>query len=235
MEYYSSHDLQYKSINSVLDSFSSDFFDGITMIMRPVVGGIDYMRSMHKSYLVEREIQKISRLDFDKRERLLDFLTDLVASDVYDASFKTKLETKISKLEEFKEVFEQLGKISNKLDSIQRNDILRISLNKLKGKISSVRENINLRMWDKGENVNQLMVLDQILHLLEELISETLIKKDSKIIEVIVFSLLKIEAFHRNKITFEAFQQYISELSLFGYNDEPLPRNYDVILKTLTI
>jgi hypothetical protein len=235
MEYYSHRDPQYKSIISILDSFSSDFFDGITMIMRPVVGGIDYMRSMHKSYLVEKEIEKISRLDFDKRELLLDILTDLVASDVYDASFKTKLEVKISKLEEFKDVFEQLGKITNKLNSNQINDILRISLNKLKGKMSSVRENTNLRMWDKGENVNQLMVLDQILHLLEELISETLRKRNYKILDVIIFSLLKIEAFHRNKITFEAFQQYISELSLYGYKDEPLPRNYDVILETLTI
>jgi len=235
MEYYSHQDPQYKSIISILDSFSSDFFDGITMIMRPVVGGIDYMRSMHKSYLVEREIEKISRLDFDKREQLLDILTDLVASDIYDDTFTTKLEGKISKLEEFKDVFEQLGKITNKLDSTQKNDILRISLNKIKGKLSSVRENTNLRMWDKGENVNQLMVLDQILHLLEELISETLRKKNYKISDVIIFSLLKIEAFHRNKITFEAFQQYISELSLYGYKDEPLPRNYNVILETLTI
>lgn len=235
MESYFPCDPQYKSIISILDSFSSDFFDGITMIMRPVVGGIDYLRYMHKSFLVERELNKLTKLDFDKREQLLDILTDLVSGDVYDASFKIKLEEKLSNLEEFKETFEQLGKFTNRLNLNQRNDILRISLNKLNGKISSVRDNINLKMWDKGENVNQLMVLDQILHLIQELISETLKKKDSKILEVIIFSLLEIEAFHRKKITFETFQQFISELSLYGHQEEPLPRDYNAILETLTI
>lgn len=205
------------------------------MIMRPAIGGIDYLRSMHRVYLVQREFDKISRWDLDTRERLLDALTDIVSFDIYNDDFATKLEAKISELKEFKETFEQLSQLTTRLNPIQRNEILSISLNKLSGKISSVRDNINLKMWDKNEDVNQLMVLDQILYLIQELIRETLRKKDSKILGLIIFSLLKIEAFHRGKITFEDFQHYISELSLFGYKEELIPKNYNVVFETLAV
>ncbi len=235
MESYYSDTYQYKSINSVLNSFSSDFFEGITMIVRPVIGGIDYLWSMHRAFLVQKELDIISRWNFEKRERFLDILTDAAAIDVYDDTFLSKLETKISEFAEFKETFEQLSQLTTRLNPTQRNEILKISLNKLSGKISSVRDNINLKMWDKNENVTHLMVLNQILYLIQELISETIRKHDNKILALIVYSLLKIEAFHRGKITFEDFQDYISELSLFDFKEKPLSKNYSAVFEALAV
>jgi hypothetical protein len=224
---------QYKSIDSILNSFSSDFFDGVTMILRPIIGGVDYLRYIRQSHLAQKELNKLSKWDFDKRDRFLDILTDIVSGDIYDKSFMVKIEEKISTMDEYKETFAQLGRLTTKLNPAQRNEILRISLNKLNGKISSVRDNINLKMWDKNEDVNQLMVLDQILYLIQEQISETIRKKDSDILLIIVFSLLKLEAFRRNKISFEAFQIYISELSLFKHHEGQVPRNYYLAFETL--
>ncbi len=105
---YSYHNSQYKSIDSVLGSFYSDLFDAITIAMRPVIGGVDYLRNVHKLPLVQIELYKISNWDFEKRNRLLDALTDMVSTDDYSEEFAHKIETKLSELKEFNETFKKL-------------------------------------------------------------------------------------------------------------------------------
>ncbi len=235
MEHYPSFS-QYKSINSILESFYSDLFDGITMVMRPAIGGVDYLRSMHRAVLVQKELDKISHWDYEMRERLLDALTDIVSTDVYDEEFINKLETKLSELEEFNETFKQLDQLTTRLNGHQQIEIIRLSLNKLNGRISSIRNQINSKIWDKKEDANQLFILDQILYLTEKLIDNALRKKtDTKLLASIVFVLLKIEAFHRGKINLDDFQDYISELSFLDVKEEPVSKNYSVIFDTLTI
>ena len=237
MELGYSNDHQYKSIDSVLGDFYSDLFDGITMIMRPVIGGVDILRRVRRSAVVQRDLYKISQWDFEKRERFLDALTDMVSKDFYNNEFVDKLETKLSGLEEFSETFKHLEQLTNGLTGQQKYQMIRLSLDKLNGKMFSIRNQISSRMWDKKEDTNQLLILDQIIYLTQKLIELTLeaMRKKSDIgyLPVIIFTLLKLEAFHRNKISFDEFQNFISELSLLDINEEPVSKNYSVVFDTL--
>lgn len=240
MEQYYPTNSQYKSIDSILGAFSSDLFDGITMVMRPVIGGVDYLRYMRRSAVVQRELDKISQWDFEKREKLLDILTDFVSIDAYDEEFVDKLETKLSELNEFSETFKHLEQLTKGLTGQQQSEIMRISLDKLNGKMFSIRNQISSKMWEKKEDANQLFILDQILYLTQKLIERALegLKKkgsNAKFLALIVFTLLKIEAFRRGKITLDDFQNYISELSFLNFKEEPISKNYSAVFDTLIV
>jgi len=81
---------QYKSINFILDVFSSDIFEIITWIRRPVVGAVDYLRSMRRLYTVQNELNQISNVDYETRERLLNALTDIVSINIYEEDIDRK-------------------------------------------------------------------------------------------------------------------------------------------------
>ena len=160
MEVYYSNP-QYKSINFILDVFSSDIFEIITWIRRPVVGAVDYLRSMHKLYNIQNELNQILNLEYDTREKLLDALTDIVSINIYEEDLEEiekRLELKLSDLKEFDETFKRLKTITKKLDSHQRYEVNRLALIKLNGRISSIREEIKSKIWDKNENASQLLV-----------------------------------------------------------------------------
>lgn len=238
--YYS--ESQYKSANFILNSYSSEIFDGITLLMRPVVGGIDYLRSMRRAFRVQMELNKISSWSFETREKLLDELTDVIAGKTINENFVPELESKLSEFDEVEETFQRLNQLTKSLEPKHMLTILTLSLNKLNGKITSIRNEINLKMWDKNENVNELLVLDQFFYLIQELTNQALKNVSSfkktpdseELWTVIVFSLLYIEAFHRSKVTLEKLQDYISELNLFCYREENIPKNQDVVFEVLT-
>jgi hypothetical protein len=207
------------SVDSVLNSFSTELFDGLALAMRPIVGGIDYLRYMRKSYLVQKEIDKLSKLDYETRELLLDSLTDLVVGKHYDKNFKKSMETKLSELDEISEIFDQLQNQLDTIDKKQMMQILRLSLTKFNGKIVSIRAEINLKMWEKGEDISQLLLFDQLFYLMQESINEALKRGIEKIKEpdlwgLLIFSLLYIEAYRRNKVTYEDVQFYLSGLTV---------------------
>ncbi len=205
--------------------------------MRPVIGGVDYLRYMHRAAMVQRELDKISHWDFEMREKLLDTLTDLVSMDTYDEEFVNKLETKLSGLNEFSETFKHLEQLTKGLNGQQQYEIIRISLDKLNGRMFSIRNQINSKIWEKKEETNQLFILDQILYLTQKLIErafEALKKKSNAgLLTLIVFTLLKIEAFRRGKITLDDFQNFISELSFLDIKEEPISKNYSAVFDTL--
>jgi len=127
--YYSN--TQYKSINFILDVFSSDIFEIITWIRRPVVGAVDYLRSMHKLYNIQNELNQILNLEYATREKLLDALTDIVSINIYEEDLEEiekRLELKLSDLKEFDEAFKRLKTITKKLDSHQRYEVNRLAL-----------------------------------------------------------------------------------------------------------
>jgi len=233
--YYSN--TQYKSINFILDVFSSDIFEIITWIRRPVVGAVDYLRSMHKLYNIQNELNQILNLEYDTREKLLDALTDIVSINVYEEDLEEiekRLELKLSDLKEFDETFKRLKTITKKLDSHQRYEVNRLALIKLNGRISSIREEIKSKIWDKNENASQLLVLDQMFFLIQELIKEGIKKVDNIDIWIMLsISLLRIEAFHRGKITYEDLQDDVSELRFFYVKDETIPKNYNAVFEVL--
>ncbi|MDY0386825.1 MAG: hypothetical protein RBT65_06785 [Methanolobus sp.] len=231
---------EFAPINSILNSFSTDMFDGITLIMRPVVGGIDYLRSMHQSYLFQKEINKISQFDFQTREKIIDILTDIVVGRIYDEDFIEDLEREVSELDEIKEVFKELNHRRLNIEQNQIHHVLKLSLRKLNGKIVSIRDEINSKMWDDGEDIAQLLLLDQVFYLIQEMIKEALIiplnkLADSNIWNEIIFSLLYIEAFHRKKVSFLEFQDFLSNLSLYNYHENKDMKDSDAIFEVLVV
>lgn len=236
MESYSPN-AQYKSITFILDVFSSDIFEIITWIRRPVVGAADYLCSMRRLYTVQNELNQILNVDYETRERLLNALTEIVSINIYEEDIdeiEKKLEDKISELKDFDESFKKLKTFTAKLDAYQQFEIFRLSLIKLNGRISSIREEIKSKIWDKKENTGQLLVLDQMFFLIQELIKEAI--KNPEKVELwtrTAISLLKLEAFHRGKITFDDLQDYISELSILTLRAESIPKNYNAIFEVL--
>lgn len=231
---------EFAPINSILNSFSTDMFDGITLIMRPVVGGIDYLRSMHQSYLFQKEINKISQFDFQTREKIIDILTDIVVGRIYDEDFIEDLEREVSELDEIKEVFKELNHRRLNIEQNQIHHVLKLSLRKLNGKIVSIRDEINSKMWDDGEDIAQLLLLDQVFYLIQEMIKEALIiplnkLADSNIWNEIIYSLLYIEAFHRKKVSFLEFQDFLSNLSLYNYHENKDMKDSDAIFEVLVV
>ncbi|MCZ7361882.1 MAG: hypothetical protein O8C58_00850 [Candidatus Methanoperedens sp.] len=70
--------------------------------------------------------------------------------------------------------------------------------------------------------------------LIQELIKDAI--KNPEKVELwtrIAISLLKLEAFHRGKITFDELQDYISELSILTLRAESVPKNYNAIFEVL--
>jgi len=231
---------QYKSVDFILNSYSSEIFEGITVLMRPVVGGIDYLRSVHQAVKFQKEITAISKWSPETREILLDAFTDVVAGKTINKNIISELEAKLSELDEINETLNRIGQVSKTLNQHSLNTILTLSLHKLKGKITSIRSEINLKMWDKNENVNELLVLDQSFYLIQNLIDQSLkIVSSSRIPDYgelwtsIIFSMLYIEAFHRSKVTFEEFQDYISELNLYCHKKETILKKHDAVFEVL--
>jgi len=228
---------QYKSINFILDVFSSDIFEIITWIRRSVVGVVDYLRSMRRLYIVQNELDQILNVDYETRERLLNALTDIVSINIYEediVEIEKRLEDKISETKDFDVSFKKLKTFTAKLDAHQQFEVYRLSLIKLNGRISSIRDGIKSKIWDKKENTGQLLVLDQMFFLIQELIKDA-IKNPEKVDfwTRIAVSLLKLEAFHRGKITYDELQDYISELSILTLRAESVPKNYNAIFEVL--
>lgn len=236
VNYYSNKN-QFESINFILDVFSSDIYESITWAMRPVVGTVDYLRSMHRLYQVQKELDQILRMDYDTREKLMDALTDIVSINIYEEDLEKidmKLEDQISFLEDFDESFKKLKSFSSNLESKQQTVLYRIVLRKLNGRLSSIRDEIRFKMWDENENTKQLLVLDQTFFLIQELIKEAIKKvNDVDLWIMINISLLRIEAFHRDKISFDDLQDDVTELSMYNLDLDKIPRNYNAVFEAI--
>lgn|GEM_PF-1267855 len=237
MESYYSNNTQYKSINFILDVFSTEIFEIITWMRRPVVSAIDYLRPTRRLYQVQNELNQILTLDYATREKLLDALTDIVSVDIYEEDIEDiekRLEGKLSELKEFDETFNKLKMFTTRLDSHQRSEVYKLTLRKLNGRVTSIRDEIKSKIWDINEDSRQLLVLDQIFFLIQELIKEAIKKVDDFDLWIMIsISLLRIEAFHRGKITFEDLQHDVSQLSLFNLKDETIPKNYNAVFEVL--
>jgi len=69
--------------------------------------------------------------------------------------------------------------------------------------------------------------------LIEQSLEDLRKKSGTKLVSMIVFTLLKLEAFRRGKINFEDFQNFITELSFLNLNEEPISGKYSVVFDTL--
>ncbi|QLC50606.1 hypothetical protein HWN40_10385 [Methanolobus zinderi] len=231
---------EFGSVNSILNSFSTDMFESITFVLRPVTGGIDYLRSMRQSYLFQKGINKISNLDYEQREKILDAFTDLVATRTNDKNFVKDLEKTITELDEIKDIFKDLHHQRVNMNTKQMHQILNLSLQKLNGRIVSIRDVINSEMWNVDQDIDQLLVLNQVFYLIQETTKEALkipVSKtsDSQVLNKLVFSLIYVEAFHRGKVTFDDFQVFHSFLSLSNYIDSQNVKDNDAVFEVLAL
>ncbi|WP_370575516.1 hypothetical protein [Methanomethylovorans sp.] len=233
------HTNDYGSINTVIDTFSTDMFDSLTFVVRPVVGGIGYLRHMHQAYQFQRSIERISNLDYEQRDRILDILSDMVVNRIDDEEFAKELEQKISELDEMQDIFKELNYQKSNIEKSQMQHVFRISLRRFNGRIVSIRDEINSKMWDSVEDIPQLLVLDQVFFLIQEtvkaLLDEPIDKTSNPKLNKLTYSLLYIEAFHRGKVTFEDFQDFLSDLTLFNYKEGRSLKNNEAVFETLAV
>src|SRR5450759_4795848 len=137
------------------------FADPLIYLLRSHVQkcGYQFISAFERRRVLDTPLTKISEWSPETREILLNALTDVVAGKTINESIISELEAKLSELDEINETLNRLSQVSKTLNQHNLVTILTLSLNKLKGKITSIRSEINLKMWDKNENVNELLVV----------------------------------------------------------------------------
>jgi hypothetical protein len=238
MQHIGSFD-DYSSGVGVLNDFSSEIFTDTMRIYKPIISGRQIVRRTSAT-LSLKTIDKIINLDHDEQDKLLDMFSDFVAVPFEEdwSKFIKKLNDKSKSHLEFKKSFDTLDKYFKKLDKYQQSLIIRFSINKLRGEIQSIRNEINDRLLMKNANRRELLVIDQILYYMENVLYLTsfgkFIKKSekSKIQKELGFSLyllLRLEAYRRNKIKLDDLEEDLSS-SNFSPNEKYIkPSEYHLI------
>lgn len=219
MQHVGSFD-DYSSGLGVLNDFSSELFTDTMRIYKPIISGRQIVKRTSAT-LSLTTIDKIINLTHDEQDKLLDMFSDFVAVPFEEdwSKFIKKLNEKSKSHPEFKKSFDTLDKYFKKLDQHQQSSIIRLSINKLRGEIQSIRNEINDRLLLKNANRQELLIIDQILYYMENVLSlipfGKFIKKNekSKIEKELGFSLyllLRLEAYRRKKIEIDDLKEDLS-------------------------
>ena len=162
----------YSSGLEVLNDFSSEIFTDTMRIYKPIISGRQFVKRTSAT-LSLKTIDKIINLTHDEQDKLLDVFSDFVAVPFEEdwSKFIKKLNDKSKSSTEFKKSFDTLDKYFKKLDKHQQSSIIRLSINKLRGEIQSIRNEINDRLLLKNTNRQELLIIDQILYYMENVLS----------------------------------------------------------------
>ena len=229
----------YSSGREVLHDFSSEIFTDTMRLYKPIVSGRQIVKRTSATLSIPT-IDKILNLDNEAQNKLLDAFTDFVSVPFEEdwSKFIKKLNEKNKTIPEFKKMLDNLDQHFKKLDKYQQSLIIRFSINKLRGEIQSIRNEINDRLLLKNANRRELLIIDQILYYMENVLYLTsfgkFIKKSekSKIQKELGFSLyllLRLEAYRRNKIKLDDLEEDLSS-SNFSPNEKYIkPSEYHLI------
>jgi len=229
----------YSSGLEVLNDFSSEIFTDTMRIYKPIISGRQFVKRTSAT-LSLKTIDKIINLTHDEQDKLLDIFSDFVAVPFEEdwSKFIKKLNDKSKSNTEFKKSFDTLDKYFKKLDKHQQSSIIRLSINKLRGEIQSIRNEINDRLLLKNTNRQELLIIDQILYYMENVLSlipfSKFIKKNekSKIEKELGFSLyllLRLEAYRRKKIELDNLKEDLSSSNFSPKEKYIKPSEYHLI------
>lgn len=231
----------FASGQGVLNDFSTQLYRDTMRICRPIISGEHILKHTRAGVTI-RSIEKILNLSYKEQDLLLDFLTEFVVErDIEDKDwnkFMKDLVDKIMSKPKFKAHFSALDNYFKKLNSIEKKQVLSLSINKLNCGIESIRREINNRLWIKKANVKELMIIDQILYFFQNVINDIPLSKkiskseDKEIHSKMGFSsylILRLEAYNRGKISLDDLNNDLSLSRWFIPNEKYIkPSEYEM-------
>jgi len=229
----------YSSGLGVLNDFSNEIFTDTLRIYKPIISGREIVKRTTAT-LSLKTIDKIININHEEQNKLLDIFSDFVSVPFKEdwSKFVKKLNEEMKSQREFKKSFDTLDKYFKKLDKYQQSSVIRLSVNKLRGEIQSIRNEINDRLLLKNANRFELLIIDQILYYMENVLSRIplskFIKKNEKIkiereLGFSLYLLLRLEAYRRKKIKLEALEEDLSTSNFSPKEAYIKPSEYHLI------
>ena len=197
----------------VISDFSDKLYNGTVSLFQPLTSGKEIFKKMRKRHLYNI-LDYITRFSPESQEKLIDVFTDFVSLESIELNikFKKKLKEAIDN-EEIRSKFEFAEEYFKTLKPSDKQRIFRLSIIKSLGDISSLRNEVNFRMWEKNAVLDELMIIDQILYKIEEILRKNLhnFKHISRDLDYCLYLILRLEAFGRKKIDFNQLKISLSE------------------------
>ena len=196
----------------------SDIFKLFIKIRQPILEAKEILLRRHHDRLL-RDIAKIIEISEEKREMLLDALTDLVIDEDMDIEAPTRAWEKTSKtLTGDIEIGNSIARLDKELRTLNKNQsekLYREMCMKLSGEIKKIRIIINDAVTEI-KDIKIILAVDQFLYALDKMLITGLSSRkkfDPDILNKAAFSLLWLEALKRGKLKLENFYEFSSLLS----------------------
>jgi len=200
-----------------------DIYKLFIMIRQPILEAKEILLRRHRRSLL-KDIEKIVEIPEEKREMLLDTLTDLVVIEDIDVEAPKRANEKINNLLiHDKEIGNSIAKLDRELKTLnkkQREQLYREMCMKLSGEIKKIRIVTN-DAAKEIEDIKMVLAVDQFLYTLDKFLTihlSTWRKFDLDVLNYAAFSLLWLDALRRGKLKFENFYDFSSLLSLLSEN-----------------
>ena len=212
----------------VLNSFLNTLFDAFLASLKPVVGSIDLLRKKHKDYLINREIEALSK----KKEKLVMAIMNASPEEISYESY-TKVSEKFKEIienPEFEENFKRIDKLFQDLNPEEQINLLNNTGKNIHKMILEIRDDISTKLIETSDKENML-ILGQAFRcvdfLIRDLIESTKRKKhidDEHISFCLNYSavlLSKILAIYFNKINYDALYSDIAFITFYTHINNP--------------
>lgn len=212
----------------VLNDFSNELYNETMLLYEPMISGKYVLKQIRKSHEI-RTLDKITNIDSQQQERIIDALTDLISFKFNDTEekFREKIQQKIKEVSDISQHLELANKYYNNLNPTLQKQIIHLTTVKLIGGIETLRNEINHRLWIKNSNIEELMVIDQVLYRIEEIlkihINDFDLQKINKEFSYCIFMILSLEAYKRKKIKLNQLKLHLAEDLLIRAINLPNP------------
>lgn len=198
----------------VLNDFSNELYTQTMTLYEPMVSGKNVLKIIRKSHVI-RILDRITNIDTEQQEKIIDALTDLVALDIIShKDIKKKIKEKLDEISNIGKQVEIAEQQFNNLEPNLQKQVLHLSIRKIVGGISTVRKEIGHRVWIKNSNIEELIIIDQFLYKIEENLKNNFIidpKNINSVFRYCLLLILKLEAYKRNKIKLQVLKREVSE------------------------
>ena len=207
------------------ENYAYDFHMAVFGSIRPMVCAYEYVRKMRRRY--HKDIEKVLNWDEEKKNKLINFLVDVVsvprAYEDFDLWLE-EIEKKLQEIEEFEE-FNRLKGYFERIDSKQREMIVNIAVNRIMGYVDNILRDLVYQMrYADRESLRELFVAGSLLRVVKKLLESYRRYGNEDALSVATILILRFAAYSRGKISIDDLTWDTS--SAVGYVKERiLPEN----------
>lgn len=211
----------------VINRYSDKLFDAVLSSFNPIIGSMDYLRRMHKSFLIKKEINTLSK----KKKELITTIIDLLPEETSYKSY-VKLEEKFKEIEKnpnFKKSFAKLDKLFKDITEEERTKLVIVTATKMNKNFLKMRNDISHGLI-KTIDTENMIVLGQALRCMEFILKELIenMKKRSPDTEnmkfcmsIMITLLTKILAIYFGKMEYKDLYPDIAFVTLHTSKTHP--------------